>query len=307
MLMGSNLNIYTKKLLEAEDQFFDFPSEDESFDKDYSEYKKDSSFYDKEKYFNSQYPDFDEDDGIVYFLSECIIEFFNQLCGKEEDGLDYDDSYTEFRNNFRIDNLSREKKREVNRSITEYLTLEHINSKIIDIDNVVDDFINDMSDLDSDINVVVDYTTSELLLTDVMTDSVEYEVNLEDNDSVNVNDYTITLSEFKEYLEEDEELMNFLLDRNQNKYIQNEMSSSGVDLDSSFLEKVKKYVLSYRYTIRSYYISGEDEYYVVINKDELLSQFEKYLDENDIEYDYIKSEDNSVWEDEDLEDEEDEK
>ena len=298
MLIGSSENPY-KKLLEAEDQFFDFPSNSLSFQKDYSEYKKYSSFYDKEKYINSEYSGFEEDGGIVKFLSECIIGFFNLLGKKIDNTYEQDQSFIELEDNFTYNhNLTGSQQSQADQEIIDFLKLEYSNLRIKGINTVLREFFNDTPDIISSIKLSLQSFTDDLVLTYFRDYGYENIVSLEDDDSIEVNGYDISLSDFREYLEEDEELMNFVLDRGNNKYIQGSYDNGHDSFDSHFVKKIKDYVLHKITDITDYIMIGDGEYPVTINKNELSTLFEKYLDENDIEYDYIKLEDNSIWEEE---------
>jgi len=286
MILHSDSNPY-KKLLESDDQFFDFSSDDIKFNKDYLQYQQLSPFYDKERYINSQNPEFEN--GFVEYISNIIILFYDLFEEKKEDARTHDESFATLENSFSYSDLDRQKKNKVISEISNFIKKQYIDLKIKNIDEVIDAFLED-TDVLYTVFVREDVLPEDLHLTYTYSEQYEVEIHMDSVNDVELDGNTILLSEVRDYLRGQD--LDFLLNKKENIYLENS------DISNYFLKALKKYVEGDN-TLYEYIGLGGDRYPVVIDIENLKREFKDFIDNyDDIVYDYLTSDDNTIWEEE---------
>jgi hypothetical protein len=308
MLIGSEGNTYKKLLKEAEDQYLDFPNKDEDFSKDYNTYKSVTvPRYDKHKFFNDQYPEYAEDGGIVNYLINATNGFIKLLERKITDAEGNNDGFDTAYDSYSDNNYdNRYSSHSIEYGAEELLRKEYESMKVLEEDDnsldIIDHiqrFANKLDRYDISPTLSREVGEDEIQIDTYEIDHYNLPVSIEEDEEVLVNDYWDL--DFYTYIEEfkdDKDLFETVFSDTQ-------IDDSDYFSKTYFKSTIHKIIFkNYENRIDFDVIVGPYEFPVVVSKKEIKDMFEDYLQENSITLvsKFVKSDDNSSWEEEEEED-----
>lgn len=303
MLIKSELNIYKKLLQEAEEEYLDFPSQDEGFSKDYDEYqKKTVPTYNLYKKFNTKYPEYLDRGGIVTYLVKLSNEFMSLLEDESSEAQSYeeDELVRDMTRNF----SPREKDLESDNITSflekEYATIHIYKSDDDDEDRGINDLISDyiydtpISDFDLSLEEVEGTEQdNQIVVGEVESRSYDIDVYINKKDSVTIDNESITLEEYIVEFQDDLELLETV-------FKDSKIATRNYFEISYFKEQVEDMILGNKEKIHNSILIWEQTFSVVVDKIDVKKSFEDYLDDNNINYgnQIFAEPDNSAWEEE---------